>query len=184
MEVKINVGQSKLGAVKIVKDTLNIGLKEAADAVTAGQFSCPDEMFIKLNTNLQTGVGGFLEPITTAAPKDSEVKVKTTVESSLVVSEEWVSFTKENHSLMESVVMGLIGYLKPDVRVQTRQREDKFVSVVLVNVEDQKEVEAAKALATTLNDFIVESIKEVANFQATFKHDFAEWYYKDDEYAS
>ena len=80
--------------------------------------------------------------------------------------------------------MGLIGSLKPNVRVQLHKRGDKFVSVVLVDVEDQKEVEAAKVLATTLNDFIVDSIKEVANFRATFKRDFAEWYYKDDEHES
>lgn len=184
MEVKINVGRSKLDAIKIVKETLGISLNAAHAAVNADHFECPNETFMQLNTRLQTEVGGFIEPVSAAVPKNSEVKVKTTVESSLVVSEEWVSFTKENHSLLESVVMGLIGFLKPDVRVQTCQREDKFVSVVLVDVEDQKEVEAAKVLATTLNDFIVESIKEVANFQATFKRDFAEWYYKDDEYES
>ena len=184
MKVKINAGRSTLDAIKIVQEVLGVSIKKAHGMVTGGEFECPDEMFTKLNTRLQTGVGGFLEPITTVAPKNSEVKVKATIESSLVVSEEWALFTKENDSLMENVVMGLIGSLKPNVHVQLHKRGDKFVGDVLVDVEDQKEEEAAKVLAATLNDFIVDSIKEVANFRATFKRDFAEWYYKDDEHES
>lgn len=180
MEVKINAGRSVLGSIKIVKETLGLSIKDAHDMVKAGQFECPDEMFTQLNDRLQEA-GGFLEPITTTAQKDSEVSVKTTVESSLVVSEEFASFAKENPSLTENVVMGLIRSLKPGTHVYLRKKEDKFVNIVSVEIEDQKEVESAKVLAVTLNNFVVDSIKEVGNFRATFKRDFTEWYCKEDE---
>ena len=64
MKVKINAGRSTLDAIKIVQEVLGVSLKKAHGIVTGGEFECPDEMFTKLNTNLQTGVGGFLEPIT------------------------------------------------------------------------------------------------------------------------
>lgn len=70
MIVEINTGPSALHAVKILKETLHLSLKDAYDLVyneksykqewaRISQFECPDEKFEELKTAIQT-CGGRL----------------------------------------------------------------------------------------------------------------------------
>lgn len=185
MKVKINTGQSTVVSTKTVRETLGLSLQDATYMVKEGQFECPDEMFTKLNDLLQHRTGGFLEPVAVATTTQcSEVNVKTTVESLLAVTEEWVKFVSKNEPVMNCIVTGLIGSLKPSVSVRGRKEKGKFMNVVSIEIENPKEIEAAKILAVHLNSFIVDSINKICSSQAAFKHDFNEWYCKDDEHES
>lgn len=45
MKIKFNPGDYKLQMVKAIKDALHLGLKEARDAVEAGEVECPDDKY-------------------------------------------------------------------------------------------------------------------------------------------
>lgn len=53
-------GPSKLMTVKIIKEELHIGLKEAKDCVDAGQFECTEEQLKIIKPKLaEIGNNGF-----------------------------------------------------------------------------------------------------------------------------
>lgn len=53
MKVKFNPGPSKLMIVKILKEELHIGLKEAKDMADAKEFECYDTEFLQLKKKLE-----------------------------------------------------------------------------------------------------------------------------------
>lgn len=60
MKVKFNPGPSKLMVVKILKEELHIGLKEAKDMVDAKEFECSEAMYPRLKEKLvEQGAGEF-----------------------------------------------------------------------------------------------------------------------------
>ena len=60
MVVTFILGPSKLMTVKIIKEGLHIGLKEAKDCVDAGQFECTEEQLKIIKPKLtEIGNDGF-----------------------------------------------------------------------------------------------------------------------------
>jgi ribosomal protein L7/L12 len=60
MKVKFNPGASKLRVVKVLKEELHLGLKEAKDMMDAGEFECYDTEYPHLKKELEkVGAGDF-----------------------------------------------------------------------------------------------------------------------------
>lgn len=60
MKVKFNPGAAKLQVVKVLKEELHLGLKEAKDAVDACEFECYDTEYPQLKKKLEAqGAGDF-----------------------------------------------------------------------------------------------------------------------------
>jgi len=60
MKVQFNPGASRLQVVKVLKDGLHIGLKEAKDMMEAGEFECYDTEYPRLKKKLEeVGAGEF-----------------------------------------------------------------------------------------------------------------------------
>ena len=60
MKVKFNPGASKLLVVKVLKEELHIGLKEAKDMMDACEFECSDFEYPQLKKKLEeVGAGEF-----------------------------------------------------------------------------------------------------------------------------
>ena len=60
MKVKFNPGASKLRVVKVLKEELHIGLKEAKDMADACEFECYDTEYLHLKKKLEeVGAGEF-----------------------------------------------------------------------------------------------------------------------------
>ena len=55
MKVKFNPGPSKLMVVKILKEELHIGLKEAKDMADAKEFECSEAMYPSVKKKLEMG---------------------------------------------------------------------------------------------------------------------------------
>lgn len=53
MKVKFSPGAAKLQVVKVLKEELNLGLKEAKDMVDACEFECTDVQFPNLKKKLE-----------------------------------------------------------------------------------------------------------------------------------
>lgn len=60
MKVKFNPGASKLQVVKVLKEELHLGLKEAKDMADACEFECPKAEYPNLKKKLEeVGAGEF-----------------------------------------------------------------------------------------------------------------------------
>jgi ribosomal protein L7/L12 len=60
MKVKFNPGAAKLQVIKVLKEELHLGLKEAKDMVDACEFECPDAEYPNLKKKLvEQGAGEF-----------------------------------------------------------------------------------------------------------------------------
>lgn len=59
MKIKFNPGDHKVQMAKAIIDTLHLGLKEAKDAVEAGEVECPDDKYDTL-CQVITEAGGVL----------------------------------------------------------------------------------------------------------------------------
>ena len=60
MKVKFNPGASKLRVVKVLKEELHIGLKEAKDMADSCEFECSDVEYPRLKKKLvEQGAGDF-----------------------------------------------------------------------------------------------------------------------------
>ena len=53
MKVKFNPGATKLQVVKVLKEGLHLGLKEAKDAVDTCEFECSDAEYPSLKEKLE-----------------------------------------------------------------------------------------------------------------------------------
>jgi len=62
MNVQFNPGAAKLRVVKVLKETLHLGLKEAKDFVDAREFTCNPDEYEKVKKELEEeGASNFVD---------------------------------------------------------------------------------------------------------------------------
>lgn len=61
MLVKFKPGPNRLMAVKILKEELAIGLKEARDAVYNGKFECTEQSYEEVKKKIESNGGLIIE---------------------------------------------------------------------------------------------------------------------------